>query len=110
MSKIDNSLGKSALKSTKDRVPKIEKSNLIYSINCENCNKIYIGQTRQYLKKKRHYQHQYSVDKTDVSSTALARHAHENKHTFNFNDTKMIGYENNQRKRDILEMYYIKKH
>lgn len=46
----------SLIKLPKTRFLKFEKTNLIYKINCKNCNSRYIGQTFRYLK-NRIYEH-----------------------------------------------------
>lgn len=107
-----NTLGKNFFSSLKDKTPIDLQSNLIYSIPCNNCNSVYIGQTKQYLK-KRIYQHKQSI-KTKLTSpnkpnTALSDHAIDNLHNFNFNSTKIIHHESNLNKRLMLECLEIKK-
>lgn len=88
----------------KSIIPKDKRSNIVYQIPCKDCDKIYIGQTGQYLK-NRINGHKY--DKKN--KTALTNHEIECQHTFNFNDTKILATENHTRKREFLEMIYIQK-
>ncbi len=83
-------------------------SNIIYSVPCGGCDKSYIGQTGQYLK-KRLYQHQYDIKK-EIPLCALAQHVHESRHEFNFEGTKILDKENNYNKRLLKEMLFITKH
>lgn len=124
ISTITNTFGKKIFKSTKDKIEKDERSDLIYSINCQDCSSIYIGQTGQYLK-NRIYQHKYSIKKLKEQeeerkekgnkqspprgNTALTKHAIKNQHEFDFDGTKIKGFEKNPHKRSILEMFFIKK-
>lgn len=110
--------------STKDKIIYNENSHLIYKINCSDCGMAYIGQTGQYLK-TRMYQHQYSLGKPKDNNkspkdkdteklntngkTALVRHASEFQHEFDFDKVKILDKETSRSKRNILEMYHIKK-
>ncbi|KAI4468002.1 hypothetical protein MML48_2g00000902 [Holotrichia oblita] len=76
--------------------------------DCKDCNKCYIGQTKQYLK-KRIYDHQYTVTHNVTAETALSKHSKDRRHNFDFQNTKILKKENNYKKRLIYEMIYIKK-
>jgi hypothetical protein len=96
----------------KDSEMKENQSYLIYKINCLGCEKSYVGQTRQYLK-KRIYQHETDCKpskENDDDKTALATH-HFNgfpNHKFDFKNVKIIDKEKNGDKRNISEMVHIK--
>lgn len=109
VSKVANKLA-NLIGSTKDPIDKKYKSNIIYQIDCANCNKTYIGQTSQYLK-DRIYQHNYSIEKEFSNGrTELTKHALEEKHKFNFDKAKILDTESHKIKREFIEMYHIKKH
>lgn len=91
----------------KPKTPSELQSNLIYQVNCSQCNKIYIGQTKQLLKNRLN-QHKLAISQHKKNNTALSNHALENFHTFDFKNTKIIHKENNISKRLFLEMCYIK--
>ncbi|KAI4461022.1 voltage and ligand gated potassium channel [Holotrichia oblita] len=80
----------------------------VYKLDCKDCNKCYIGQTKQYLK-KRIYNHQYTVTHNVTGETALSKHSKDRRHNFDFQNTKILKKENNYKKRLIYEMIYIKK-
>ncbi|KAI4465023.1 pdz and lim domain protein zasp [Holotrichia oblita] len=84
------------------------QSNVVYKLDCKDCNKCYIGQTKQYLK-KRIYNHQYTVTHNVTAETALSKHSKDRRHNFDFRNTKILRKENNYKKRSIYKMIYIKK-
>ena len=53
--------------------------------------------------------HARSIKNYNANSTALAQHAHTFKHTFDFNEVKILEHEKNFKKRLCLEMIHIKK-
>ena len=71
----------------KDKTQTKFKFNIIYEINCIQCDKKYIGQTSRYLH-NRFLEHARSI-KNKESKTALAEHALTYKHYFDFNKTKI---------------------
>lgn len=94
----------------KDKHPLTEESNIVYKINCIDCDKCYIGITKQYLK-TRIYQHQYDCrekNRTKKEKTALAQHHFTDGHNFNFERPQILEREYNYRKRTISEMIHIK--
>ncbi|KAK9883826.1 hypothetical protein WA026_012387 [Henosepilachna vigintioctopunctata] len=76
-------------------------------MNCSECDACYIGNTKQYLH-KRIYEHKYSIQ-TNKKSTALAKHAIEQLHSIDFENTEIIKKERNQLKRNVFEMIAIQK-
>lgn len=80
---IQNKFNEIFLPSPKDKVPKFEKTILIYKINCIDCKKVYIGQTKQFLKNRIH-QHKYSQIHSKTN-TALCEHTTTLNHKFDFN-------------------------
>ena len=76
----------------KDRTQKKFKYNVIYEINCIQCNKKYIGQTCRFLN-KRLFEHARSV-RNKENKTALAEHATSYKHSFDFKNTNILDIEN----------------
>lgn len=87
----------------KDPTPHNKKTHIVYEIPCSdhNCEKIYIGNTKQYLNARLNG-HKYSEN-----ATALKKHIHETSHTFDFNKTKILTHEKYETKRNILEMLHI---
>ncbi|KAI4476868.1 hypothetical protein M0804_013195 [Polistes exclamans] len=75
---------KSIYTKLKDKVDKFEKSNLVYKIPCE-CEKSYIGQTKQKLKKRldQHKNDCKPINISKTNTTALAEHHFKTGHIFN---------------------------
>ena len=92
----------------KDRLDKNKKCNVIYKINCKDCNATYIGQSKRNLE-TRINEHKYYVKKNDHRSV-IAKHYIETKHTFDFDKTTIIDIEINKKKREFVEMLNIHYH
>lgn len=90
---------------TKNRIPKELSKDVVYQIPCSSCNKVYIGQTSQQLK-KRVSQHKSDL-KNPNKTCALALHCRGEKHTADFDNVKILEVEPIGRKRNFLEMYHI---
>lgn len=88
----------------KDKLPIDIKSNVVYKITCE-CGQCYIGQTKQWVK-SRIKSHTYDVTKKKTS-TALASHATNLGHNFDFDNVTILESEKNLEKRLLLEMIHI---
>lgn len=87
----------------KTPIEKFKQTHVVYEIPCQDCNKIYIGNSLQYLD-ARINGHKYSQN-----STALKKHTEQFKHTFDFANTSILKIERNNKKREVLESIYIKK-
>lgn len=85
-----------------------EHAGVVYKIQCKQCNGAYIGQTQQYLH-KRLCNHKNNVRNNKPDTSALAKHAIENGHCFDFQNTKILTNENDFQKRLVLEMLHIAK-
>ncbi|KAI4475149.1 hypothetical protein M0804_014486 [Polistes exclamans] len=92
----------------KDKVDKLEQSNLVYKIPCV-CDKCYIGQTKQKLKKRleQHKNDCKPINAQKSNITALAEHHFITGHKFKFDETNILDKEDNWYKRNISEMYHI---
>lgn len=89
----------------KSKTPTKFKSNVIYSLKCNSCDNIYVGQTSQWLKSR------ISLHKSDITRKrdrcALASHVINNNHTIDWDGVQVLEVEQNTSKRLILEMYHI---
>lgn len=106
-----NALSKSIFSKIKDSTTKEMQSNLIYKVNCE-CNSIYIGMTKQYLKSRIQQHISDSKNTTNITKkkSALSDHLISTNHTISFDDVTIVNRELKYRKRNIMEMLYIKKY
>lgn len=89
----------------KDRIPLMQDANVVYRIPCNDCPAVYIGQTSRNLS-GRITSHR-SDTRRKVNSSALSIHANENKHTFDYESTRVLDREPNGKKRQFLEMVRI---
>lgn len=103
---------KSITNSVKDKRNMMDKNSLIYQTDCKQCNKVYIGQTKQLLN-SRMKQHNYDIKNKHIlteSSTQLQVHAHETGHNFNTEKPHILDMERNLKKRLVKEMLHIRAH
>ena len=91
---------------------KPDKSNVVYKIPCGQCDKCYIGTTKNKLgvRIKQHINDCRIVNAHKPNRTALSSHHFSTEHTFNFDDVKVLDTEGNARKRFLSESLYIKLH
>jgi Reverse transcriptase (RNA-dependent DNA polymerase) len=106
--KSSNDLYKSLFSKLKDEVPKPVKSSVVYKVNCQDCDLIYIGNTMQYLK-TRIGQHKTAVKNKNKDHSALAEHAIDSKHNIDWLNYNVVKTENKLKTRQFLEMINIKK-
>ena len=97
---------KSLIKNTKDKEENINKSG-IYKINCSNCNKCYIGQTKRNLL-KRFKEHLYYIRYQQTEKSALACHNVETGHTISLEGSKLLKH-STAKNLNMLEAIYMKK-
>lgn len=93
-------------KNIKDKTDKHRQSNVVYEIPC-SCNKVYIGQTSQYLK-KRLSDHRGDI-KRGEENTGLSSHVINSNFTHNmqWDKVKILAKEPNLEKRSYLESFHI---
>lgn len=91
----------------KTKTEKEKKTHAVYKIPCTNCPGVYIGQTKQYLE-NRLKAHSSSCNGKNRDSTALKQHHLETGHVFNFQETKILLQERNDKKRLFYEMIAIR--
>jgi len=80
-------------------------NNVVYNINCNDCEHVYIGQTKRKLK-CRVNEHKNALTNLDIKSN-VAEHAFKTNHNINFNNTKIIYRETNHKARKFLEKWNI---
>lgn len=99
--KLANLLG-----SAKDKIETLQKSG-IYSIQCADCDQIYVGQTKRNIG-TRFKEHTACIRNNQPNKSAVAYHALENIH-FNIgvNNLQLLKQVNDDKKLDAYECYYI---
>ena len=89
----------------KDKLDKLDRSNVVYKINCQDCDSNYIGQSYRKLS-FRLSEHRGYVRK-NCEKSVLARHAINSGHTIDFDNIKILDNEKIYSKRLFSEMVNI---
>lgn len=89
----------------KSRLGKMEKSGCVYKVECADCDCVYVGETKQKLG-ERMKQHAYDVSK-EKTTTALADHATQTRHSFKFDDVSILCREKNKQRLRLQEVNHI---
>ena len=92
---------KSELCKLKNKRKNQEQSDVVYKLNCNDCNACYVGETGRQLKERR-AEHQRDVEKRSALSN-IYQHTRQTGHEFNFEEIKVLDNENCKRKRKLLE-------
>ena len=80
-------------------------NNIVYSIPCKECNKIYIGQTSKGLK-VRCSQHKYALSRV-LTNNGISDHWLKTGHAINWDNSGIICRANDHHKRNLLETVFI---
>ena len=91
----------------KDKTEYTYRNNIVYKIECNNCDALYVGQTKRHLK-TRINEHINNKKLSESRHTVVTNHIMELKHSFNWQNTIILDSEPNYNKRLISEMLYIK--
>jgi len=91
----------------KDQTEHLHKNNVIYKINCKDCNASYVGQTKRRLK-TRIKEHCNNIKLDDSKHSVVTQHIIDYNHSFDWNAAKILDSESNYNKRLISEMLHIK--
>jgi len=93
----------------KDQSPLTNNSGVVYKISCMGCRGVYVGETKQLLK-KRIYSHRYDIRHLEKDSTALAKHVKDSNHNVDLdNNISILVKEKNCNRRKIREVIEIMK-
>jgi len=103
--KTNNTAEKNIYTNTKDKIKKLNNTNVIYEVQCQGCDSKYIGETKNKLLER--LQHHKNNIKNRSNTTALSQHSVRTKHEFKFENTKILEKEENHFKRKFIESAYI---
>ncbi|XP_077276910.1 uncharacterized protein LOC143905375 [Temnothorax americanus] len=92
----------------KDRLQPYKQTELVYEIDCVNCDSCYIGQTKRHLE-TRIKEHRSDVKKHFDNHSVVTKHRLSQNHDFDWQNPKILYKEKHFRKREISEMFFIKK-
>ena len=76
----------------KDRVATEDKNNIIYEIDCSNCQAVCFGESKRSLK-LHSYEHKRSSKNCDCENNEIAEHCWEADHNFNWDQKKVTDRE-----------------
>ncbi|EFN66120.1 hypothetical protein EAG_10640, partial [Camponotus floridanus] len=96
------------IKAYKDGILKGSLTNVVYKIECENCDAIYVGQTNRKLS-TRINEHKKNINKNTTNRFVITEHRLNFNHEFKWDDVKILDRETFYYKRLISEMIYIKR-
>ena len=97
------------IKSGKDKLVRENETELVYQIECGDCDAVYIGQTKRHLS-TRVNEHKKDITKHPSNHSVVSKHRMQLGHNFKWEETNIIHKEKNIKKREIAEMLLIKKH
>ena len=90
-----------SLSKLKDPVPVLKRSNVVYQVNCSDCNAFYVGMTTRRLQQR-------LSEHAGQSCSALYRHASETGHSVQFEDPQILAMDTFKSKLLIKESLKIK--
>jgi len=96
------------IKAGKDTLTTASHGNIVYKIECNNCDASYVGQTGRELR-TRIDEHRNHIRRNAANHSVITDHRLEFNHDFNWIDVKILNSEPNFNKRLISEMLFIKR-
>jgi len=103
-----NKLGR-MIKAQKDDIPVGYNKNVVYKLECKNCDVAYIGQTKRRLH-TRINEHRNDINKINSNQSVVTEHRLGNNHEFNWDNPIILDKDKLYYRRLISEMIYIKSH
>jgi hypothetical protein len=91
----------------KDHIDRLSCNDVVYKINCKDCESSYVGQTKRQLK-TRVSEHIADIRKSS-SPSVITKHRIAENHEFDWENVEILDKEPSFVKRSISEMLYIKK-
>jgi len=96
------------IKVHKDTLPISARPNVVYKINCLNCDASYVGQTKRALD-TRISEHRSHIHRGSTQPSVITDHRLLMNHDFDWNNVEILDEEINYKKRLVSEMIFIKK-
>jgi len=101
-----NSLNK-FITTGKDKLNSLGSCDVVYKINCQDCNASYVGQTKRLLK-TRIKEHVNDIKKSG-SPSVISNHRLSHNHEFDWEGVRTLDSEQSWNKRIVSEMIHIKR-
>ncbi|EZA58152.1 hypothetical protein X777_01880, partial [Ooceraea biroi] len=97
------------IKSGKDKIENKDMMGVVYKIDCKNCDSCYVGQTKRRLD-TRIKEHKADINKDPDFHSVVSKHRLDCNHEFDWINTQVLHRKEHIKKREIAEMYFIKRH
>jgi len=104
---INNKLS-TIIKTGKDKIEKMNCSDVVYKIKCKDCDASYVGQTKRQLH-TRIKEHKSDINKRTGNHSVVSLHQLEKSHTFDWENVLILDKEHSYYNRITSEMMHIKK-
>ena len=95
---------RSLLSKPKDPIPKEDKNNAIFQLNCKDCKAIYVRETKRTLNIRA--EEHITAIKSASERSHTAEHCWKYNLDFDWEHKKVLGFENNLKTRTIKEAIY----
>jgi hypothetical protein len=95
------------IKTHKDITPTLNNNNVIYRINCKDCDASYVGQTKRQLN-TRIKEHKANIKQHQSKLTVISQHILNSGHQMDWENVQILDHESNYSKRIISETIFIK--
>ena len=98
---------RSILTNVRPRISQHDKKGVVYCIPCQDCDKVYVGETGRTLniRQKEHKRHLFNGNTED---SAVAAHAHQEVHDIDWENTFVLDYDDDFFKRKVKEALLIR--
>ena len=96
------------IKTGKDILDSMHHCNVVYKIDCHDCDASYVGQTKRQLR-TRIREHKADIKKRSGSPSVISCHKIEHDHEFDWDNATILDSEPSYKKRLISEMVHIKR-
>ena len=95
---------RSLLSKPKDPIPKEDRNNAIYQLNCKDCEAVYVGETKRTLNIRA--EEHITAIKSASKKSHTAEHCWKYNHDFDWKHKKVLDFEKNWKTRTIKESIY----
>jgi len=92
----------------KDKIDAKRVTDVVYKIDCVNCEMTYIGQTKRHIA-TRINEHKNNINNSKGNFSVVTDHRLNLNHDFDWQKPIILHKERNRKKREIAEMFFIKK-
>ena len=95
---------RSLLSKPKDPIPKEDGNNVIYQLDCKDCEAVYVGETKRTLNIRTN--EHISAVKSAGQRSHTAEHCWKYNHDFDWNNKRVLDFEKNWKTRTFKEAIY----